>query len=93
MVIVELKYLKPIEEVEKYLEAHRAFLDKYYAENVLIASGPKNPRDGGIIVGVVNKEQIQSIIEQDPFYIHKIAKYDVTEFLPVKHHKNIAELL
>ncbi len=49
MFIANLTYIKPLSEVEKYLEEHIAFLDKYYASGKFICSGRKNPRTGGVI--------------------------------------------
>ena len=39
MFIIELDYIKSLEEVEKFLAVHRAFLDEGYAKNYFIASG------------------------------------------------------
>ncbi len=41
MFIVNLKYIKPITEVEKYLPNHILFLDKYYKAEKFICSGRK----------------------------------------------------
>lgn len=41
MFIVNLTYVKPLEEVEKYLEDHITFLNKYYASNNLSVQGEK----------------------------------------------------
>lgn len=86
MFIVNLNYVKPMEEVEKYLEEHIAFLDHYYREDKFICSGRKNPRTGGIILAnVEDKETMERIISNDPFYENKIATYEVTEFIPTKY--------
>lgn len=88
MFIVTLTYLKPIEVVEKYLAEHRAFLEIYYQKDLLIASGPKNPRDGGIIISNhKDREQLETFLKQDPFYVNQIAKFDIVEFTPVKFHE------
>ncbi len=81
MFIVELIYKKDLSEVEKYLESHRDFLDKYYEKGNFICSGRKKPRDGGIILlNAQNKEEVYTIIEEDPFFIEKIADYKIIEF-------------
>lgn len=84
MIIIELTYKKSLEDVNKFLEAHRGFLKKYYAQGILIASGPKNPRDGGIILARCNKETAAKLIVDDPFYQHEIAEYKFIEFEPSK---------
>jgi uncharacterized protein YciI len=68
MLLIELTYKKPIDEVNNFLDQHRSFLNKYYENGIFLASGPKNPRDGGIIIAVANREAINTIILEDPFY-------------------------
>lgn len=89
MFIVNLIYKKPLEEVERHVAAHRAFLEEGYASHYLVVSGPKNPRTGGIIVScLTDKAVLEDFLRRDPFYIHDIADYEITEFIPVKYHKN-----
>ena len=70
-------------EVDKYIEAHVTFLEKYYAAGKFIASGRKVPRTGGVIlINATNKAEVDSIIKEDPFYIANLADYQITEFIP-----------
>lgn len=50
MFLIIVDYKKPLEEVERYLAEHRAFLDRYFAQGKLLCTGPQNPRTGGVIV-------------------------------------------
>ena len=45
--IAILRYRKPFEEVQKHLDAHRAYCQGLKQEGLLIASGPFSPRNGG----------------------------------------------
>ena len=85
MLIIDVIYTKPLEEIDKYLVAHRAFLQRYYDLGILIASGPKNPRVGGIIIALGSQEAIEKILQEDPFYQHELASYKITEFQAVKY--------
>jgi len=86
MFIIELQYIKPIEEVERLVINHVEFLDKYYASGNFICSGRKNPRVGGIIIcNVSDKVEAERIIQEDPFFINKVAEYNLIEFLPTKY--------
>lgn len=88
MFIFSLSYLKPISQVEKYLQAHIDYLERYYQLGHFIASGRKIPRTGGVIIcRAESHEQAMSIIQQDPFYIHQIAQYELIEFVPSKYAK------
>ena len=90
MVIIELIYKKSLDEVNHHLEAHRAFLDKYYTLGLFLASGPKQPRDGGVILALTDKEHAAQIIQEDPFNQQAIADYRILEFTPTKHQDDFA---
>ena len=95
MFIITVKYLVDLDVVDQYLIEHRQFLDTLYAQNLLIASGPQNPRvNGGVIISLhKDRRDVDNMIEADPFYIHKVASYSIMEFNPVKHHTTIADLI
>lgn len=94
MFIIQLTYLAPIQEVDKYLQAHREFLDYYYKQGLLLASGPMKPRTGGIIIALTtDKAYLESIFKQDPYYLAEIAQYQWIEFTPVKHRDELKELI
>ncbi|MDE7386593.1 MAG: YciI family protein [Muribaculaceae bacterium] len=83
MFIAILTYKKPLEEVDRYLQAHRDYLSEHYAAGDFIASGPQNPRVGGVIMmRVNNRVDVETIISQDPFNINGIADYQIVEFTP-----------
>ncbi len=83
MFIAILTYKKPLSEVDKYLQAHRDYLAEHYAAGDFIASGPQNPRIGGVImIKAANREAVNTIISQDPFNINGIADYQIVEFTP-----------
>ncbi len=83
MFIAILTYKKPLEEVGRFLQAHRDYLAKHYADGDFIASGPQNPRIGGVImIKASTRAAVDSIIAQDPFSINGIADYQIVEFTP-----------
>lgn len=86
MFLTMVNYIQPLEIVEHYLEEHIQFLDKYYNLNKFIFSGRRNPRVGGIILmNAVSEQEVETIIAEDPFYIHNIARYEIIEFTPTKY--------
>lgn len=85
MFVVSLKYLVPIEMVEKTRPEHVKFLDKFYGEKKFLVSGRKHDSSGGIIIVVSNSEdEVHQIMKQDPFFTQKIAEYEVIGFNPTK---------
>ena len=94
MYIIILTYQKDLSEVEKHLEAHRAYLDKHYASGHFVASGAQVPRKGGVILCKGDsKEEILDIIAQDPFHEHRIATYQIIEFTPTKFSEAFGKVL
>ncbi|MFD8042759.1 YciI family protein [Streptomyces chartreusis] len=85
MFVLELTYTAPIEAVDAVLEAHVAWLDEQYAKGVFLASGPRNPRDGGVILAVAeDRAAIERIAATDPFVGAGVCAYRVTEFVATK---------
>lgn len=85
MFIFNLTYVKPISEVEKFLQEHIEYLDEYYKTKKFICSGRKIPRTGGIILcNCDTKQEAEKITEQDPFFREDIAQYNIVEFVPSK---------
>lgn len=83
MFILSLNYIVPLEQIDASLQEHVPFLTAQYEQKKFIASGRKIPRTGGIILATAeNIEEINAIIEQDPFFKKGLARYEITEFIP-----------
>jgi uncharacterized protein YciI len=94
MFIINLSYIVPLEQLDAHMTDHVKFLQKYYKKDMFIASGRKVPRTGGIILALAeSKEQVEEIIREDPFYIHRLAEFSVTEFLTSQYHPEMKKLL
>jgi uncharacterized protein YciI len=94
MFIINLNYIVPLEELDKYMADHVKFLKKYYSQNIFVASGRKVPRTGGIILALAqSKEEIESIMNEDVFITNKLAEFSVIEFLTSQYHPDLKKLL
>jgi len=94
MFIINLNYIVPLEKLDAHMTEHVKYLHKYYKQNIFVASGRKVPRTGGIILALAkSKEEVDRIIREDPFSIHKLAEFTVTEFLTSQHHPDLKNLL
>ena len=83
MFIVLVDYKRPLEDVEKVLPAHVAYLKEQYANGNFVASGRQVPRTGGIIMSKMTvKEALSAVLAKDPFNIKSIADYKIIEFSP-----------
>lgn len=94
MIIVQLTYKVALNEVDKYLQAHREFLDYYYKQGLLLASGPMKPRTGGIIIALTkDRAYLEEVLKNDPYCLAEIADYHLIEFTPVKHREELNRLI
>ncbi|MBU2915267.1 YciI family protein [Reichenbachiella agariperforans] len=94
MHIISLTYKVPLELVDQHLNEHIDYLSEQYRLGHFHASGRKVPRTGGIILSMLSdKAQLLRIIEQDPFKIHGLADYELTEFVASKTCKELRFLV
>jgi uncharacterized protein YciI len=94
MFIIDLHYVAPLDKIDEHMKEHVIFLKKYYKRNVFIASGRKVPRTGGIILALAkSRDDVDAIMQQDPFCIHNLVKFTVTEFLTSQYHPDLKKLL
>lgn len=85
MFVLELTYTAPLDAVDAVLAAHVAWLDEQFERGVFLASGRKNPRDGGVIIAVAeDRARIEEIAAGDPFVTAGVCAYRVTEFAATK---------
>jgi len=83
MFIITLTYLKPAEEIDALLAAHRAYLHEQYENGMFLLSGRMVPRTGGVILATADsRADIEAVIELDPFKEAGVASYQITEFVP-----------
>jgi uncharacterized protein YciI len=81
MFVIELIYTADLAEIDAHMSKHVAFLKKYYAAGNFLVSGRKIPRDGGIILAVgTSRRQIEATVEEDPFYVNRLADFRIVEF-------------
>ncbi|AZO61322.1 MULTISPECIES: YciI family protein [unclassified Mesorhizobium] len=80
MFIVSLNYKVPLTEIDRLAPAHVEWLKACYAEGIFVASGPKRPRTGGIIVARGSRDVLDARLAADPFSEAGAADYEITEF-------------
>ncbi|EST35284.1 YciI family protein [Streptomyces roseochromogenus] len=85
MFVLELTYTAPLDAVDALLPDHVAWLEEQYEKGFFLASGRKNPRDGGVILAVAeDRSRIEEIVAGDPFTAGGVCTYRVTEFVATK---------
>ena len=93
MFVVTLTYTAPIERIDELVIEHRAWLDRKYEEGVMLASGPQQPRVGGIMLArAADRAALVAVLAEDPFQKAGVATYGVVEFAPIKTAPELAFL-
>jgi uncharacterized protein YciI len=79
MFILSLTYIAPLEDADKHMEAHMAWVKAGYEKGLFLASGRKVPRTGGVILARGERAALEAMCAADPFTVHGIAGYEITE--------------
>lgn len=80
MFILAIEYVRPLNEVDARLEAHRAWVAEGYEAGVFLASGPKVPRTGGVILcHGEDRAAVEARVARDPFVVSGVARTEITE--------------
>ena len=94
MFIILLTYTQPLARIDEALAAHVAFLNQQYERGVFVLSGRKVPRTGGVIVATAaNRQSLDAVLAQDPFFQQNLAQYEVVEFEPTKSSAALRHLI
>jgi uncharacterized protein YciI len=81
MFVIELIYTADLSQIDAHMKEHMVFLEKYYAAGKFLVSGRKIPRDGGIILALgKDKQELEAIVSEDPFYTNGLAEFRIIEF-------------
>ena len=84
--IAIIRYRKPLEEVLKIVDEHRAYLQDLHTRGTLLASGPLEPRSGGALLLRVPDATVQATLDAvrdgDPFVKKGVAQYELMPWVP-----------
>jgi uncharacterized protein YciI len=74
-------YLQPPDEIEQTRPAHLEFLENEVAAGRLLLAGRQSSGAGGVLItGDLSAEDVQDIVERDPYTQAGVARYDVVSF-------------
>ncbi|ATY33694.1 YciI family protein [Sphingomonas psychrotolerans] len=82
MIVAILAYKAPLETVDLHRAAHIEWLRARYADGTMLASGRQTPPTGGVLLLRATRAAAEALLAQDPFAVHDIADYTLTEFTP-----------
>jgi uncharacterized protein YciI len=81
--IILLTYTKPLDEVDRHLAGHKAWVKQGFEDGVFILSGGQRPRTGGALLALGDdRSAIQTRADCDPFVLAGVATAEVIEVVP-----------
>jgi uncharacterized protein YciI len=94
MFVIVLRYVQPLSEVDRLAPAHFEHLDTYYEQGIILVSGRRVPRVGGVIIAHgTTLAEVESMMRADPFVSEGIATYEIIEFSPGKTDPRLADVI
>src|SRR5690606_31275873 len=93
--IMIIRYVKPLDEVAGVTPAHRSYLASLHAHGTLLASGPFDPRVGGLLLFNIPDDDpgaLEAIRDGDPFFQQQIAEYELHRWAPTIGTDGLARL-
>lgn len=80
-----IRYRRPLEEVLEVTDRHRAYLRELKEEGLLIASGPMDPRSGGLLLLRVPDDDVIGTLDRirdgDPYVTFGLAQYEMIPWM------------
>ncbi len=79
MFILSLTYKQDMSEADRHMQPHLDWVREGYEKGWFLASGRKVPRTGGVILARGDRSEIEAFVAADPFTVHGVADYEITE--------------
>lgn len=84
MFLISITYTAPLDVLDAHRPAHRDWLDQGIAEGWLLLAGPREPREGGVLLARGTRAELQEKAAGDPFFMNGAATFELIEFVAVK---------
>lgn len=91
-----IRYRKPLDQVLRVVDSHRAYLASLKEQGILLASGPLDPRNGGALLLRLPDDAIDETLlavrDNDPFVKENVAQYELLPWAPVIGKESLDQL-
>ncbi|MDF0661726.1 MULTISPECIES: YciI family protein [unclassified Rhizobium] len=75
---IKLRYIRPHEEIQSHLDAHKTWLVKFTMAGTILFAGPVPQGKAGFVLAHADDlAVIQSMIAEDPFDIHRLVTFEI----------------
>lgn len=84
--IAIIRYRRALEEMLPVVEEHRSYMRSLHEQGILLASGPMDPRTGGMLLLRVPDNNVHAALDAirdgDPYVRHGVAQYELLPWHP-----------
>ncbi|HEY6406744.1 MAG TPA: YciI family protein [Ktedonobacteraceae bacterium] len=81
MFVLISRFQRPLDEVNRFLSPHSAWVQRQYESGRFLVSGRREPSIGGIIVArASNEQELREVLTTDPLQQMGLAEYEVFAF-------------
>lgn len=85
MFLIQLRFSKNKANASQFMDGHNAWLKKGFSSGIFLLAGSIQPNLGGaIIASNATLEQIQEVVQQDPFVVENVVSFEIIEISPSK---------
>lgn len=81
--VIVLTYTRPLEEVNRHVDTHKAWLAANMKQGRVLVAGPLASQDGGVLLArCADQEELDAMMAQDSFIANDVASYQALAFTP-----------
>jgi len=83
MFIILLRFSANKSQAPEFMEAHKQWLKRGFADSVFLLAGSLEPgQGGGILAAGASRESIEQRVNEDPFVAEKVVTAEIIEVDP-----------
>jgi uncharacterized protein YciI len=94
MFVVQLRFADNKAQAGRFMDGHRAWIQRGFDDGVFLLVGSLRPEGGGAIVADdTSLPDLQRRVEEDPFVAEKVVTAEIVEIVPARVDERLAFLL
>jgi uncharacterized protein YciI len=80
---IVLTYTRPVDEVSKHVDTHKAWLAANVKQGRVIVAGPLTSKAGGLVLAnCADQMELDAMMEHDSYIANDVASYHAFAFTP-----------
>ncbi len=94
MFIVFLKFSDNRNQASEFMDGHKAWLQRGFADGVFLLSGSLQPKQGGAIIAHnTTQAEIENRLNEDPFVVENVVSAEILQVSPALSDERLSFLV